>query len=949
MKSWSSFLAGFFLTAVATVANALGVGEIELNSHLNQRLAAEIPLGGAEGLRADEIIVSLGNSEDFERAGVERFFYLTDLRFEVFADGRGPRVRVTSRQPVTEPYLNFIVEVLWPNGRMLKEFTLLLDPPTYEAAVSRPSSGGDSRPTLQPSAPVNEPGVAGSATEAASDAAGSTSSYSRPPGAAPPDAPTDGVLTSGQTLWGIAERYNPDASVTVSQYMLAIQRENPDAFIRENINLLKGGVRLKMPDAEAARALSAMEAASEVSRQTAEWRGQPREPAVASSEDGNADSGNVGSGSEAPELRSQIDATAAAEPAGQDVVQAAEPAPVEDGVTGRLEIVGDTGDSGNAQSPAANADVSVLQEENARLQREVQELGYQSDREKEVASSEIAVKDRQLEVKDQQLAELRRQLEEVQSELANRNGESSPDQSQPAQPWWLSTPAMLAAGLIVVLALAAGLLAARRRKSGQAPGDVAAVPDRAGYSLARAVPAVGAAIGTSSVATSSSALDGDDDTLDLLADDATGSAPELKAPPEDDADVGRASPAMQTSDVISEADIYAAYGRYPHAIGLLLGALEEDADRHDVRLKLLEVAVSANDSETFDKHVQELVDRCDDQDILLAARELEESFTGTSVERSVDSRGAEPGVSDEQSVDDDFSLDLDLDDDPIASSADRTTDDEFRLELDGYHDPDTGASRAPAVEGSSGRAVVPDAQYETVATDDVADAAPDDVLGGDLGIDFDDAELSEEQAPAGRSTQAQVDDLSLDDDLDIDDLLADLDEPESQPSIPPASVKSPALDEVRFNRADAGDVVPLLGDTDSLTDDDLLAEDEPGLEDLDDLLADLDAVEERANAPATQAGAAKQSAEILSFSRPRADGGLRDAELFADDVEDAAEDDGFDFGSAEDAADTKLDLARAYIEMGDSEGAQDILGEVLTEGNPAQRQAAQTLLDSIAS
>lgn len=962
-------LIGLLLSLWMTGVHALGVGEIELNSHLNQKLAAEIPLLDASGLRADEVLVSLGSSEDFERAGVERFYYLTDLRFEVFIDGRGPRIRVTSRQPVTEPYLNFIVEVLWPNGRMLKEFTLLLDPPTYEAAVSRPQTDG---PTSTRVAPAPDRPLQEAASEESSFPAVPTSSYTRPAGAAPPSVPpSDGVSTTGQTLWGIAERYNPDASLTVGQYMLAIQRRNPDAFIRENINLMKGGVRLQMPGADEARELGAGEAAAEVARQTAKWRGDEADaPAVASNE--TPETAAPVPVQEAPELRSQMDAGVPAE----QVTSSAE-APASGPVTGRLEIVGDTGDNGAAQSPAANADVAVLQEENQRLQREVQELGYQSDREKEIAASEIAVKERQLEVKDQQLAELRKQLEAAQSQLADRRGQSSEDQNQPGTPWWQSTMVLLTAGLIVVLALVGGLVIARRRKAAAAMDAPAVSFDRvepvaapAPGTMARA-----AAVGGASVAAVAAADDNEDrETPDFLDEESAAPSPSQGDRAEEDTDYGKPSPSMQTSDVISEADIYAAYGRYPHAIGLLLGALEDDPYRHDVRLKLLEVAVSANDSETFERHIQTLVDLCDDQDILLAARELEETFTGTTIERKAEARteaGTEPGseagdgADDPLSGEDDFGLDLD--DDLSADSADsvdRSVEEEFLLELDDVQDPDADLPSRPAeatVEEHGAYAALATGDDQDLSAVDQADTSGSDVLGGDLGIDFDDAEPIETKTSAARSSAAaetgdalSLDDAlddPLDDELDIDELLADLDEPEPAGSAPTAA-PSAVPEDVRFTRVGAGSFpavepeVPLLDPADTVTSEDLLADDDDlGIEDLDDLLADLDQAEERsALNPADPA--TPKTAEILTFSRPRNDDFARTPALAEPDD---ADDDGFDFGTAEDAAETKLDLAQAYIEMGDSDGAQDILHEVLSEGNPAQRQLAQSLLDSLAS
>jgi len=112
------------------MAHALGLGEVTLQSSLNQPLVAEIELLEVRDLAPNEVIPSLASPEDFVKAGVDRQYFLTDLKFTPVLKPNGKSViRVTSSKAVREPYLNFLVEVLWPNGRLLREYTLLLDPP----------------------------------------------------------------------------------------------------------------------------------------------------------------------------------------------------------------------------------------------------------------------------------------------------------------------------------------------------------------------------------------------------------------------------------------------------------------------------------------------------------------------------------------------------------------------------------------------------------------------------------------------------------------------------------------------------------------------------------------------------------------------------------------------------------------------------------------------------
>ena len=152
-----------WLLAAASQSMALGLGEIELNSALNQEFDATIEITDTSGLEPGEILVELASSEDFARIGVERFFFLTDLDFTVTYGSAGEaRIVITSTRAITEPYLNFLVEVLWPQGRLLKEYTVLLDPPTFSDAapppVSAPTQATASRSgQVQRPAPARSP------------------------------------------------------------------------------------------------------------------------------------------------------------------------------------------------------------------------------------------------------------------------------------------------------------------------------------------------------------------------------------------------------------------------------------------------------------------------------------------------------------------------------------------------------------------------------------------------------------------------------------------------------------------------------------------------------------------------------------------------------------------------------------------------------------------------
>ena len=247
-------------------ASALGLGEVSIKSALNEPLDAEIRLLQARDLSAQEILVSLASNADFQRAGVERLFFLSDLQFKVVVDDPSrPYVHVTSKQPVREPYLNFLLETQWPSGRILREYTLLLDLPVFKEAneVKAVSSTRMAPTKVAPAQPsYREPTRSSSAPIESSQEPESTSA----------DSDVYGPVSANDTLWNIALKVRPSKRLSVQQTMLAIQRKNPEAFINGNINLLRKGQVLRIPDADEIRQLNGSEAVSQVAEQNSQWR-----------------------------------------------------------------------------------------------------------------------------------------------------------------------------------------------------------------------------------------------------------------------------------------------------------------------------------------------------------------------------------------------------------------------------------------------------------------------------------------------------------------------------------------------------------------------------------------------------------------------------------------------------------------------------------------------------
>jgi len=250
---------------------AVDMGQVQVKSALGQPLLAEIPLHPASPAELQGLKVKLASSEQFARAGIVGGRTDIPLHFSV-ATGAHPVIRITSSEPVNDPYLDLLIEVDGKDGPSVREYAILLDPPGSHPVAATPAPAPVAAP--RPVSPAPRP--AQRAPAPAPQAAAAT----RTPAPAAVENGRLGPVQSGQTLSGIARSVTP-TGVDVRQMMLALQQANPDAFYRDNINALKSGAVLRVPSASEAQAMSLAAAAAEVSRQNSDWRaGTPGKPAV---------------------------------------------------------------------------------------------------------------------------------------------------------------------------------------------------------------------------------------------------------------------------------------------------------------------------------------------------------------------------------------------------------------------------------------------------------------------------------------------------------------------------------------------------------------------------------------------------------------------------------------------------------------------------------------------
>ena len=258
MKTATIFTTGFTLAAIAAASHswALGLGDLTINSYLNEPISAQIELLDAGAIDESDVRISLAPDAEFDRFGIASSVYLTQIRFEIETTERGKFVTLSAVEPLREPYLELVVEARWPTGRLLKNYTVLID------LSPEPLSQSDVREIpLSDLSLANDPEFSSEVPAESEYASGMSKQQKR--GSAY-------VVKTTDTLWSIATAAAPDGA-TIEQTMLAILAENPIAFDPQNVNGLKSGYVLQLPD-NTDGMVDSVKALAEVALQNTEWR-----------------------------------------------------------------------------------------------------------------------------------------------------------------------------------------------------------------------------------------------------------------------------------------------------------------------------------------------------------------------------------------------------------------------------------------------------------------------------------------------------------------------------------------------------------------------------------------------------------------------------------------------------------------------------------------------------
>ena len=883
VKTIAVALGGIFLS-LATSAYAAGLGKLSVTSLLGQPLSAEIDLVSLQPGEFEVLTARVASPEAYTDARIEYSPLLRQIRFSIErkADG-SPVLKMTSAAPINEPFLDILVEVTWPAGKLVREYPILLDPPGFnEAKIQAPVTAPvPSRPAATAVAPSP---AATKADGAAAAVAAKGASY--------------GPVKRGDTLSKIASEMKGNG-ISLDQMLVALFRENKQAFANGNMNLLKTGQILRIPSASDVAKIAKDEAQKEVRVQVADWKTYREQIAGTAAAAAKPAATNVASGQVAPSK------PVTPPPASNsDQLKIAKADTAQSGATSAPDVKGGVDAAkGAAAKEDAIAKEKTLAEAKARIEAlEKQKLDAQKLVELKAPLTASPADTTPTEVPPVPAA-----VPAPAAPVAKKPDAPKVPPPPPPEPELMDTVMEnlpIIAGVGGAAVIGAGLFALmRRRKNAGGPNS----------SMAQTSSLMPSEIKTNTVT---------DARVGGLVD--TGNSSFLT-----DFDKIDSAAIVDTDEVdpIAEAEVYIAYGRDAQAEEILKEALVHDKGRHDISMKLLEIYHARKSASAFEPVAREIKEAIGEASPMWAtvasmgasidpSNALYQGATGNVEASSIVASGADAVATDSvgdasQRLDIDFDLDLDdsatigITSPPAAApaAADKPTETaglDFDLAL-----LDSSAA-APAVADAPTETAGLDfdlALLDSAAAAPAAAATPTETAGLDFDLALPDSSAA---APAVADTPTETAGLDFD--------LALLDSPtEAVPAVVAASAAAPAATSVG---ADVDFDLPSL----SL--------DEPSAA--------------PSVAPSVDLPVSEVPVKPASIPLPNLDlSGLSlDLDTPAGVAEPASDLD-------TEAVTTKLELAKAYVEIGDSDGAKEILLEVLQEGSLLQQDEAKKILSGL--
>ena len=880
-------LLGFVVAlALSASASALGLGGINVVSALGQPLEADIELVSVGKAERASLIARLASADAYKGAGLE-YPYGNKFKFQMEhrANGNSYLV-VTSAQPVNDPFVSLLVELTWSSGRLLREYTFLLDPPGYIAEQPAPAEVVAVAP-VTPAAPVEavEPIPASEAVPAAAvegdmgqqspqeeadalkkqpetmraEAPGDEKALAKAPVAAAPkpaaktEPEGEVVVKSGDTLSKVAARNklvaarNKPVDVSLERMLVALYRANAEQFDGKNMNRIRAGKILRMPEQSELMAVAQAEAVREIRAQAADWNAYRQKLASAAPESSQSqEAQQVAAGKISGTV---ADKAPVAKDTAKEVLKLSKgEAPGDQAAAGGGKAMS-AQDRKNAEQEEAIAKAKAMEEEQSRLAMLEQNLS-DMQRLAELKSQAAALAQGASAVSEVAAAS------EVQpAPVAKPKPEPKVVEPEPTLvDEILGEPLYLAGAAAVLIALGGlGYMVQRRRKSPAA-------------AFSEKQEELGEITGR--MATPQAPSPDTGDFTAMAATTETGS--------EQSDDV----------DPISEAELFLNFGRDAQAEEVLKEALLRTPDDHRIHLKLLGIYANRVDVNSFATIARRLQDSGDEpawEQAAAMGRKLEPGnpmYGGPSIEDAASATmqtmvmATAPEVAPETSLPE---VDFDLGEGDAGKTAESREEESAQESVMDFDLTSTNPSLA-----------APEMDFDITSTSpsmaamepEAEPAGEPEVAAGETEIA---AEVPEEPAESGLPN--------------LDDLVFDV--TPAEPAAEPEEPKKVELDDA----------------------------------DVMEFSLDFPVEEEEAKPAAPAAPAADIGLSGISLN-------LDDAGTTAPAVEEVKDERWHEVA-------TKLDLARAYQEMGDQTGAREILEEVLRDGDEEQQEAAQALIDQL--
>lgn len=623
------FAASLILFAAAALApraaHAAGLGRLTVRSQLGQPLSADIEVVAVGRDEAPSLQVRLASQAEFKQADLDFNPALTQLHFDLQSQADGAyAVHVSSAQAVNEPYLDLLVELSWASGRVVREYTVLLDPPGLRQTPQIIAPTVTSAPVAEAAPPAPGPAVTTPVAPPPSMAAPVATAPAVPAvapaplptpasqAAAPAPTPTPALaptqalplpsepvaqrapaptsqpatvhVKTGDTLSKIALA-NLAPEVSLDQMLVALLRRNPGAFIQGNMNLVLAGKEIVVPTGESARAIGESEAEHEVAAQSADFAAYRSRLAQA-----------VSTTPAVPEKQATAAAQGRVTAKVQDLGAAAKSGD-------QLKIAKAESGATGAEAAAAKKDEEVARQRALKEEQDRAAALKKANEDIRRANEDRAKQEAAAKAEADKAAKAKADAEKAAAARAAEAAKAAPPPPAvatvttpapkpeptkapapaPASPGFLDSlsldsPAVLAGAGAVLLAALVGLNIVRRRRGAgldqfKSEGEAMAANSLFGAAGGQSVDTGATSTFNSSFIPAASQLDSNE------------------------------------VDPVAEADVYVAYGREEQAEDILKEALRLQPDRHAVRLKLLEIYSRRGDTASFNAVAQELHDR----------------------------------------------------------------------------------------------------------------------------------------------------------------------------------------------------------------------------------------------------------------------------------------------------------------------------------------------------